>query len=361
MVIKNCRVFDGEHFLEGLLHIHMEGQRIVDVTAEVPPEGDEILDAQGHTACPGLVDIHTHGMGDHDFSDAGSDMEAIFRSYAEKGTTSLMPALITDSLESMRVRIGSFFSTHPSFLGVHLEGPFLNPEKRGAHPAMHVRTPSIEDYIEMTAGLEDRVKRITIAPEKDEGFALSKYARERDVLLSFGHTLCGAETAREAFDCGYRLATHTFNAMPSLHHREPSITGCALIDDRIFCEIIPDLIHVHPDMLELLFRVKGPGKVVSISDSIPLGPGTTLENGRAINREGTLAGSMTTLHEGILNLLGLGMDPETVLRSATANPVDALGTGRKIGRIRKGHDADILVLDRDYLIHNIILKGERIK
>lgn len=361
MMLRHLNVFDGEKFLPGTWQMVLKNGIIQQMEEEASGMSDrEEMDATGLLACPGLIDIHTHGLGMHDLEDPKTILEDAVRAYAIQGTTSLMPALMTTSPEETKRILNRYRNMGGPILGVHLEGPFLNAGKRGAHPLDRIQAPSIQAYEELIGDFGESVKRITIAPETDEGMRLSRHLFNRGILLSFGHTLCCAEEARYAFDAGYRLSTHTFNAMPVIHHRDPSITCAALLDDRIYCEIIPDGRHVHADMVRLLFVAKAAGLVVSVSDSVPHRGGLILEDGALYDAKGTLAGSDISLLEGIRNLIRWGIPIQTVLRSATANPAALLGLSDRIGMLRTGCDADLLLLDKSLRLIAVWQKGKRI-
>ncbi len=237
---------------------------------------------------------------------------------------------------------------------------------------MHIKVPTVTAFERIAKDYYDKILMVMIAPEMDEGFKLTEYLINRGIRISFGHTMCDDETAARFFDKTDAVATHMFNAMPSIHHRDPTITAVALNRDNVMCEIIPDLIHVNPEMIKLLYKIKGGEKTILISDSMlaaGLPDGEYVFSGikvmvsgkKAELETGNLAGSLVNPSEGVVNLINSGIDPSQVLMSATSTPARAMGLEKEAGYIKKGRKADILLLDKKYEVKHVYKGGVKIK
>ncbi len=372
MIIKNCKCFDGNEFLTGRKNIVVENGKISGISNEKKDIKGDFFDAAGRIACPGYVDIHTHGIGGFDNSAISEEefpqMEEL---YNKSGCTTFIPSMPTISsrkiLETLRV-YGKFINEIP---GVHLEGPFINVEKRGAQNPVYIQKPSASYFEKEFGEFIDTISRVTLAPELDIDFSLTKFLVKKGIIVSFGHTVCDSDTAEIFFDIADSIATHTFNAMPSIHHRSPSITTIALNRENVYCEIIPDLIHVHPEIIKLIFKMKGPEKTIAVSDSmlaagLPYGEynfsGLHVNVGPTGARlaSGNLAGSTITIAEGIRNIIDSGIRPEDALMSGTSSPARAMGIDDKSGYLKTGRNADLLILNEDYSVSEVFKRGKLI-
>ncbi|MCK5758990.1 MAG: N-acetylglucosamine-6-phosphate deacetylase, partial [Clostridiales bacterium] len=285
------------------------------------------------------------------------------------GTTKYYPSFPTISSNVMIKSLTLYKNKSNEIPGIHLEGPYINIEKRGAQNPVYIQKPNKIRFEKEFSEFLDIISRITIAPELDENFSLTKYLVSQGIKVSFGHTTCNVERANEFFDVSDSIATHMFNAMPSIHHRSPSITTAALNRDNVYCEIIPDLLHVHPEIIKLIFKAKGPEKTIAVSDSmlatgLPMGEYdfsglhvTVGEEGARLD-SGNLAGSTITLAAGVKNIISVGIKPEYALMSATSSPANAMGIENICGYIKKGYTADILILDNDYSVSKVFLNGK---
>jgi len=311
---------------------------------------------------PGLIDIHIHGCNGK--SVMKGEIKEISEHLAKHGVTSYLPTTITASEEELKavVRNISMEKTGGSnILGVNLEGPWVSKDKPGAQAIEHIRKGSIEEFERINNGC---VRIITLAPE--ENMSIIKELSER-CIVSLGHSNADYETAKKAIELGAKLSTHTFNAMRPLNHREPGIVGAMLEDDRVFCEFIPDLVHLHPAIIKLIWRAKGRERAIAVSDGteasglddgvydLSLGR-IRVSDGRAIREDGTIAGSAITLDACIKNLAGIGFSLPDIFRAAALNPAELLGLKNK-GRIAEGADADLVVLDKDLNIEKVLIKG----
>ena len=263
--------------LDGVVLV--EGARIMDVgsRAAVRFSRDEfeVLDHSRHLLSPGFIDVHIHGAMGRDVMEGTTEaLEAISRFLAAHGTTSFLATTVTASpiatLQAVEALGRQVDRPLPGarLLGLHLEGPFINPEKRGAHSARHIRPPSTLILEQLLARSGHRVKLITLAPEVEGSLELIRFARSRGVVVSLGHSNATLEETMAAVDLGAGNATHLFNAMRSFSHRDPGILGAVLTTPRIRAELIADGVHVSPAAVDLCLRCKGAGRILLISDAV---------------------------------------------------------------------------------------------
>ncbi|MBN1623644.1 MAG: N-acetylglucosamine-6-phosphate deacetylase [Clostridia bacterium] len=368
--LKNCRIYNGEEFLEGFKDIKIENGKIIEI-------GDKIfcseeIDCQGKIAVPGYVDIHTHGIAGFDNSNLSE--EEYFKmteAYHSRGTTSFIPTFPTIDSKTASDTFAVYLRHSDEIPCIHLEGPFINEEKKGAQNPEFILRPDKAEYANFISEYGDLVGRVTLSPERDENFELTKYLVSKGIVVSFGHTSCSYDIAMEFFEITDSIATHMFNAMPPVHHREPGITVAALMNENTACEIIPDMIHLHPEIVRLIFRLKGASKTICISDSIAAtcldegnyifsGLDIKVMNGSARLRSGNLAGSIITMAEGVRNLVKIGIKPEDALMSATSAPAKAMSIDDRTGYIKTGRMADILLLDEYFTVRDVFKNGIKV-
>lgn len=370
MIIKNCKCFNGEEFLEGFHNIYIDKGKIREISIKDIKKDSEIYDANRNIVCPGFIDIHTHGIGGYDNSKLNDhEFKLMTEFYNMAGTTTFYPSFPTISSKAMLESLALYKKLKQKIRGIHLEGPYINIEKRGAQNPVYIQKPNKERFRSEFYEYLDIISRITIAPEMDENFSFTNFLVSQGIKVSFGHTTCDADNANEFFKITDSIATHMFNAMPSIHHRSPSITTVALNRENVYCEIIPDLLHVHPEIIKLIFKIKGPEKTIAVSDSmlatgLPNGEYnfsglhvTVGETGARLD-SGNLAGSTITLATGVKNIISIGIKPEHALMSATSSPAKAMGIENSCGYIKKGYSADLLVLNNDYTLSKVFVNGQ---
>ncbi|MBR6792938.1 MAG: N-acetylglucosamine-6-phosphate deacetylase [Clostridia bacterium] len=321
---------------------------------------DEVIDATGLYLCPGLVDVHSHGRAGYDFCDADeAGLLKMAADYAANGVTALCPTLASDTFENWKKAAKRVEKTaSPAFVGLHLEGRYLSPEKRGAHAAELLSLPCADEVNEL-AELVSLPLRVSYAPELDADGSFAAALREKGISLSMGHTNADYQTAMTAIDRGVTAATHLFNAMPPLHHRAGGPLAAALNED-VFAELICDGIHVAPETVKLAYRAKGE-RLVLISDSMAgtgcpdgdysiAGMRVILKDGKALTTEGALAGSTANLLDEVRNLATFaGISFGKALYNATAAPAALLGLAEKLGCLCTGARADLILLEKDSL------------
>ncbi len=336
---------------------------------------------------PGFVDIHIHGGAGHDVMEGDEDaLAAIEGHLARNGTTSYFPTTVTApvdatlrSLEKLGAAIersgNGYLRAQP--LGVHLEGPFISHAKRGIHPAEYIQPPSLELFDRMWQAAGGHVGLITIAPEVSGATELIAEAARRGICVSLGHSDSDLEPVQVAMLAGARHATHTFNAMRPLDHRNPGILGAVLADPGLTADIIADGIHVHPEVVRLFLQAKGLEAAVLITDGLSaagmgdgryrLGSFEFEVQGDRCTRDGTLAGSVLTLGRAVGNVMKFAdWNLKDAIRLATLNPARVAGVatrkeGSKLvpwkGVVEPGADADLVVLSASGEVIRTIVRG----
>jgi N-acetylglucosamine-6-phosphate deacetylase len=276
-----------------------------------------------------LVDIHVHGADKYDTrTRRQDDILQVAGIHGRRGTDAILPTvypgdigLMRDNMAAIR-RAMSARREEAAILGVHLEGPFLNPERAGSLDRKSFFDPSVETFTRLVEDFEDIIKIITIAPELPGALRLIELSRERGFLVHMGHSDASFEQAEEGKRAGATGITHLFNAMRGFHHREPGLAGFGIMDEDIYVEIIADLAHLHPQSLKMIFDMKSPDKIILVSDSV-MGPGWG--GGPVRGAGGALLGSGITLSDAIKNLVALGVPQDRALRFASDNPMKYLG------------------------------------
>ncbi|MDX1615594.1 MAG: N-acetylglucosamine-6-phosphate deacetylase [Candidatus Promineifilaceae bacterium] len=339
----------------------------------VPPQA-EVIDSRGALVAPGLIDLQLNGAFGHDFT---SDPTAMWTAAAELpryGVTAFLPAIISTKLDTVEgaqdVWLGGppadFRGAQP--LGLHLEGPYLNPEYRGAHRRAHLRLPNLDDLVHWSPATG--VRLVTLAPELPRMQWLISLLAERGILVGAGHSAATFEEARQGFDAGVRYVPHLFNAMSGLHQRRPGLVGAALADERVSIGLIADGVHVHPAVVKLIWQLTYDGRLNLVSDAtagLGMPPGSyrlgdqpvTVEGGRVERADGTLAGTVLRLDQALRNLQQYtGCALTDALAAVTATPARLLGLGRHKGQVRPGFDADLVLLNADLQPTLTMVAGE---
>ena len=326
------------------------------------PDNAEIYDIGGKEIFPGLFDIHAHGCLSFDITE-GTGRDEMCTYLAKSGTTSWLPTTMTASHKTLLHSVNEigFSGIGCDIVGFHLEGPYVSEKSAGAQDRDFIRLPNIEEFKKYK-----NVKMITVAPELEGAM---DFIEKCGVSVAIGHTACDYDTAVRAFDRGANCLTHTFNAMPPLHHRNPGPVGAA-IDKGAFVQVITDGFHVHPSVVKMLYHTFGPERMIIISDSIApagLSDGEYLINNRTISvknshaylPDGTIAGSASTLIECVRQAISFGIPKKDALKMASETPANCIGV--KKGRIQKGYDADFIVLDDSLNVVSTFVRGKKIQ
>jgi len=349
-------------------------------TGEIP-EGAEIVDCAGRYLLPGLVDVHTHGRSGFDFNSVDADaVTALRKSYAKAGTTTLMATLASatmDSLENSIRYIGENRASEPgkaTLAGVHLEGRYLNPKRRGAHATELLFPLDAAELEGLVRKMLPLPIHVSCAAEMEGGETFVKTAVRLGATVGMAHSDATWDEARRAVEWGVTSFTHTFNAMKPVHHREPGNAIASLMTDEAYTELICDGEHVHPAMIALASRAKPKDRLVLITDSMEAaampdgeygiaGLPVIVKNGRAVNSDGALAGSTLDLFKGLTNFMKFtGTALEDALPCATSNPAKMVGIDASCGSLEAGRRADIVMITdkTDPSIESVWVLGERI-
>ncbi len=346
----------------------------------VAPAGAREISARDATIVPGFVDIHLHGAGGHDvMSSTEEALTTIASTVARHGTTSLVATTVTAPPDETRRSLEGISrcilspanrtaDATAEIIGIHLEGPFISPTRRGVHPAGAIANPSVtllDRYLEAAAGT---VKILTLAPEIPGAMELVERGYARGLVVALGHTDATYEQARTAIVRGARHAVHVFNAMRPFSHRETGVLGAVLTDPNVTAEVIADGVHVDDPAIRLLLAAKGTDLVLLVSDgtaatgmrdgSYRLGTfDVTVSDGVSRNREGKLAGSTLTLDRAVQHMVRLGVPTIEAIRMATYNPARRVGMESRKGVLAPGADADLILLSPELKIANVFVRG----
>ena len=336
---------------------------------------DALIDAAGGYICPGFIDLQVNGGGGVMLAEAPSvgSVERMARALVRTGTTSFLATIVTAPEERMIEALNAVRDADQApppgarVLGAHLEGPFINPIRKGAHDERYIRDPDIELFQRLVDASGGSLRLITLAPELPGALDLIAAAREANVVVSIGHTDATYEETLRAIDAGATFATHIFNAMRPLSQRDPGVIGVLLTSD-ITAGLIADGVHVHPANLELVYRAKGPGRVALVTDALGAEPGETsfrlygqeiaVRDGACYLPDGTLAGSALTMAGAVRNMHFLaGVPLLDAVRMATVTPASVPGLAHDMGVLRPAARGDIVLLDRDLNVRTVLVNG----
>jgi N-acetylglucosamine-6-phosphate deacetylase len=383
LLFRSSQIYADRGVVDG--YVAVAGGRVEAVEAgDVPAEpAGSVIDVRPHLVLPGLIDIHVHGAGGWSV-EAGlvEELRGLSRFLAASGVTAFQPtaaALPPDGLEKVALAVRETMDDGADdgarILGLHAEGPYLSPEKPGAMDPAFFRDPSSEEIARLGSLPPGTLRHLTIAPELPGAVDLIRWlAAEGEVAVAGGHTHASYEQARAGVDAGIRVATHTFNAMRGLHHRDPGALGALLLDDRVTCELIGDGRHVHMAAVDLLLRVAGPERICLVSDAVsPAGlpPGRfalfgrearVTEDGVCLLNDGTLAGSARTLLFGVRTMAEeAGMPLETAVRLASSQPAVVAGCHSSKGSLSAGKDADLVVVSEAWEVQRVLVEGRVVR
>ncbi|HHU39278.1 MAG TPA: N-acetylglucosamine-6-phosphate deacetylase [Propionibacterium sp.] len=369
--VRAARVFTGSEFIAPG-EVVFDGGRVVSVAessevelVETPAGEIPVLDLGDVTLAPGLVDVHSHGGGGFAFPD---DVDAVLATHRAHGTTTMVASTVTQSLDELdrQVRLLAERVRDGSLAGIHLEGPWLAEKYKGAHPVDKLRDPAPAEVEALLDAGEGAVKMVTIAVEKPGAPDSVRLMASRGVVAALGHSNCTYEEAVAAIDAGVTGATHLFNAMPGLHHRTPGPILALLEDDRVWCELIVDGVHLRPELAAWVMAASD--RVVLVTDAMAatgcsdgdyvLGDlPVTVESGVAhIAGTDTIAGSTLVLSRGVRVAIEAGVAPEVALQAATRNPARYLDLDG-VGELVPGASADAVVFDAGWNVAKVLYRG----
>ncbi|MBQ8203969.1 MAG: N-acetylglucosamine-6-phosphate deacetylase [Clostridia bacterium] len=375
MILKNGNVLCGD-FVFRKCDVKIENGLICEIGENL--SGGEVLDLGGDYLLPGLIDEHFHGANNCSVYNGNTDEIIKLAEYeASQGVTAITPTLSSypddimfGAIDAVSEAMGKEHNGS-EILGIHLEGPFLSHEYRGAHIPENLRIPTAEKMKEYIDRSPKAVKLLTLAPELDEDFATIKYATSRGVTVSIGHSKATYEIATAAIDAGATVSTHTFNAMVPLNHRNPGILGAVLTDDRLSCEVMGDFGHVAPAIVKLIYKAKGPDRVNFVSDSSLIaglpegeyiidGVKSYLKGVLSYVADGTISGSATTVLTGVKNAVKIDIPLEDAVKMASLNPARSLKVDNILGSIEVGKHASMFVAGDDLNPKAVFVKGKRV-
>ncbi|KOV58605.1 N-acetylglucosamine-6-phosphate deacetylase [Streptomyces sp. NRRL WC-3618] len=350
-------------------HVAVEGTRIT----ERAPENAHVIDVTGHWLVPGFVDLHNHGGGGASFtSGTAEDILKGIHTHRTHGTTTLVASTVTGDMHTLTAQAGllSELAEQGDIAGVHFEGPFISPCRKGAHSEALLRDPDPADVRKLIDAARGHARMLTLATELPGGLDSVRLLVEHGVLAAIGHTDATYEQTVEAIDAGATVATHLFNAMPALGHRTPGPITALLEDERVTVELINDGTHLHPAALQLAFHHAGADRVAFITDAMDaagfgdgrylLGP-LEVEVSEGVARlveGGSIAGSTLTLDRAFRRAVTVdGLPVTDVVAALSANPARLLGMYDRVGSLEPGKDADLVLLDADFTLKGVMRKG----
>lgn len=374
MIIRNGLVYtENQEFEKQDIFISNDTFTVAEMTQANTLDANEIFDASDCYVLPGLVDIHFHGCMGYDFCDGTIEaLDTIVHYETTHGITSICPATMTlaeETLEKICKGVSSYINSLPfsPLVGMHLEGPFISPKKKGAQNEKCI-IPANSEMIEKLDTLSGHlVKLITIAPEESGAMEFIQ-KNSKKYKISIGHTTADYETAMAAMNAGATHVTHLYNAMPPFTHRQPGVIGAAFDTANSEAELICDGVHINPSVVRASFQLFGAGRMILISDSMmatgmPDGEYTlggldvTVKGNTATLHDGTLAGSVTNLFDCMKQAMQMGIPAEQAILAATANPAKAIGLYDRIGSIHAGKEANLLIVDKNWNLKKVLCHG----
>ncbi|MGJ7919721.1 N-acetylglucosamine-6-phosphate deacetylase [Neobacillus sp. LXY-4] len=383
ILLKGIHIYSEGKILENG-YIKMKDQKIDELgnVSELGPLNNdqwEIVELPSHyKAIPGLIDVHIHGVNGADTMDGTQDaLDTMVTSLPKEGTTSFLATTMTQDIkhiEQALINAGDYIGKqapqgNAEILGIHLEGPFVNPKMAGAQPIPHIIDPNLALFKRWQELANGMIKLVTLAPEQPGGIELIQFLKANHIIASIGHSEAAYEEVNEAIHAGATHVTHLYNQMSGLHHREPGVVGAAFLRDELMAEIIVDGVHVRPEIVEIAYKLKRSEGLMLITDSMRAkclkngkydlgGQEVTVKDGRAELIDGTLAGSILKMGQAVKNMIAYtGCSLEEAIEMASGNPAKQLNVFDRKGSISVGKDADIAILDDNLEVVMTICRG----
>jgi len=375
LLITNCRLYDSEETGARSCVLVRDGKIVRVASAGTRVKADEVLDAQGRILAPGLIDVHIQGAGGADVLDATPEaLATISRTCARFGVTGFLATTVHKPGQNNRhLKVAAECTGRDlggaHLLGTHLEGPFISFEKKGMIQPLCLTQPSPGVLEDIYGLLGDSLRMMTIAPELPGSVEIIKTLVSRGAIASFGHSRATYDETIRGFDAGITHVTHLFNAMPSLHHRDPGPLTAIFERPDVTCQVITDGVHSHPSVVRLAYREVGPERFVTITDGMQamgLPDGRYVYNGieyeskdgAARYHNGTLIGTALGLNQMLARLVRFtGCATSTAIKTVTENAARILGLKQTKGSISTGKDADLVILNDDFSVHATIVTG----
>ncbi|MHC0036430.1 N-acetylglucosamine-6-phosphate deacetylase [Pseudoneobacillus sp. C159] len=379
LLLKDAKIYTGEEELHHTSIYISDGKIVAVGDYQYLREDCEVIDCSGlGWVLPGMIDVHIHGAGGYDVMDASEKaLSELCTILPKEGTTSFLATTMTQTdilIERALSHVSSYLKNSnqhgAEILGVHLEGPFINAKKSGAQVAEHIQSPNVEKFKRWYILSGQSIKLVTMATELDEHFVLLSYLKELGVTISIGHSNGTYEEITKAIGHGVSHATHLFNGMSGLHHREPGVVGAALLSNEVCVELILDGYHLTPEMADLTYRLKKADNIILITDAMRakgLADGTyelggqevILTDGKVTNNEGALAGSVLKMMDARNHFAKWVENDISVLTKITSvNPAKQIGVYDRKGSIHPGKDADIIIVDDSGKLILTICRGQ---
>ena len=376
MLIKNVKIITPYEVLIGF-GVKIKDNKIIDINLEelLEDSGEKVIDGGGRYLSPGFIDIHNHGNSGYDVMNSTEEaLDKMGEFHISNGVTSYLGTIITSSYDDMikaMENIAAYKNKDniSNILGIHLEGPFFDIGKKGAQPEEFIRLPNLQDIENMILISKGKMKMVSLAPELKGALQVIQKLKENNIAVAMAHTNSTFESAKRGIDFGITIATHLYNGMRSFSHREPGVIGASLTDDRVYCELIYDRIHLHDGAVEIALKMKGYDKIILVSDAMMaagLDDGEYLlgnqkvyvKEGAARLASGNLAGSTLNLHDAVFNMVNfLDIPIHEIIKMASLNPAKAINEDKRRGSIEIGKIADLIIFDENIKIHNAIIGG----
>ncbi|MBN3526983.1 N-acetylglucosamine-6-phosphate deacetylase [Paenibacillus apiarius] len=349
-------------------------ERIESTLPSAAGEQYERIDGRGQWLMPGMIDVHIHGANGFDMMDGTeTSIQAVSRACAATGSTSFLATSVSSAIEDLLNMIRSVKRVvgqeeGAKIAGIHLEGPYLNPKRKGMQNEQYLRHPDIGEMKEIFREAGSLIKMITIAPELPGGMELISFLKKREVVIAVAHSDATYEEAKLAFTAGASHVTHCFNGMRPIHHRDPGLITAAFEEQHVSLQAIVDQVHLHPAIIRLMHRLKGAEGMVLITDALQamgMGDGNyifgghqvTVSEGVARLEDGTLASSTVTMNEALRLTVDTGISLTDAVQMASTTPANILGLRSK-GKIEPGYDADLVLLDEQFRVVWTMIDGQ---
>jgi len=376
LLVTNCRLFDAADSSQTASVLIEDG--IISRVGQIDSAArcDNILDAKGRTIAPGFIDIHIQGAGGADILDGTLDaLKTISQTCARFGTTSFLATTVfTPGEENKHLATVAQSAGRDlggaNLLGIHLEGPFISPQKRGMIRPECICAPALQLLEKIQDLTNGHLKMMTIGPELPGNIRLIRHLVDSGIVASFGHSNATYEQTLDGFDAGISHVTHLFNAMPSLHHRSPGPLLAIFQTRSVTAQLICDGVHTHPSVLRFVFDLLGPERIIPITDGMQAtglpdgkyfynGIEYEAKDGTARYKDGTLIGTALGLSQLLQRLVTVtGCPLDTAIKTVTENPASLLGIEKRKGSIAPGKDADLVLLEHDCSVHTTIVGGK---
>ncbi|MFI8706252.1 N-acetylglucosamine-6-phosphate deacetylase [Bacillus sp. NPDC077411] len=373
-VVINAKIYTGHEVLEsGFIRYTDQIQELGLMAQYVPQENETVHDIKGNIMIPGMIDVHIHGGYDIDAMDANSDgLVTLGKQMLQEGVTTFFPTTMTQSSEAIEAALGAAKEAKEKgahFEYIHLEGPYVSKKRAGAQPLEYIVPANIKQFKQWQAASGNLIKLVTYAPEEEGAREFEEYLVETGVIGTIGHT---DATNEQLIGRNIIHATHLYNQMRGLHHREPGVVGHVLLNPDVMVEVITDGIHIHPDMVKLAYKLKGAKKVSVITDAMRAkgladglyelgGQPVIVKDGSARLEDGTLAGSILKMDEALRNVIAFtGCSIEEAVLMTSVNQAEEFGLVNK-GVLETGKDADFVIMSEDLYVQDTVRLGIHMK